>query len=78
MTKAPISTEHFKKQSHNTNTPPNISITQQLGTDLRRLVELITTIFVWLTGLRAEPSNFPQQHCNKKDAHFKNVNNPPY
>ena len=48
------------------------SITQRLRTDLGRSVGVTTaTQLVWLTGLRAQPSNFPQQPCNQKDRHLK-------
>ena len=42
------------------------SITQRLRTDLGRSVGVTTaTQLVWLTGLRAQPSHFPQQPCKE-------------
>ena len=78
VTKAPTPIE-MPKGSDNTTTPQKSSSTQQLRTDLGRSVGVTTaTQLVWLTGLRAQPSHFPQQLCNQKDTHLKFVNKPPY
>ena len=48
MKKAPTLTENFKKQRDNTKTPPQLSITQRLRTDLGRSVGVtIVTKLVW-------------------------------
>ena len=48
------------------------SITQRLRTDLGRSVGVPTaTQLVWLPGLRAQPSHFPQPPYNQKDTHLK-------
>ena len=58
MTKALISAEMSNGQSDNTKTPPKTSITRRLRPDLGRSVGLTTaTKLVWLTGLRAQPSD---------------------
>ena len=52
MTKAPTPTEKSKKQTDNTKTPPQNSITQLLRTDLGRSVGVtIATQLVWLRQL---------------------------
>ena len=57
----------------NTKTPPKISITQRLGTDLGRSVGVTTVIqLVWLNRFTGtQPSHLPQQPCNQKDTHLK-------
>ena len=53
---------------------PKSSITQRLRTDLGRSDGVTTVIqLVWLTGLRAQPSDSPQQPRNQKDTHLKIV-----
>ena len=48
------------------------SITQRLRTDLGRSDGVSTVIQLeWLTGLRAQPSQFEKQPCNQKDTHLK-------
>ena len=70
--KAYTPAEMSKGQSDNTNNATKSSITQRLRTDLGRSVGVATvTQPVWLTGLRAQPSHFPQQPCNQKDTHLK-------
>ena len=56
-----------KGQSDNTN-----NATKKF--DYTAVADRVTTAtqLVWLTGLRARPSNFPQQPCNQKDTHLKN------
>ena len=72
MSKAPTPAEMSKRQSDNKTTPQKSSITQWLQTDLGRSVGVTTaTQAVWLTGLRAQPSHFPQKPCNQKDT-YKN------
>ena len=72
MTKTPTPAEMLKGQSDNTNNATKSSITQRLPTDLGRSFGVTTaTQLVWLTGLRAQPSHFPQQPCNQKDTHLK-------
>ena len=58
MTRAPTPTEKSKKQSDNTKTPPNISITQRLRTDLGRSVgATASTQLVWLNRFtESQPS----------------------
>ena len=49
-------------------TPQKSSITQWLWTDLGRSVGVtMATQLVLLTGLRTQPSHFPQQPCNQND-----------
>ena len=72
MTKTPTPAEMPKGQSDNTNNATTSSITQRLRIDLGRSVGVHTaTRLVWLTGVRAQPSNSPQQLCNQKDTHLK-------
>ena len=75
MTKASPPAEMSKRQSQKVTTqttPQKSSITQRLRTDLERSVGVTTaTKLVWLTGLRTQPSHFPQRPCNQKDTHFK-------
>ena len=79
MTKAPSPAEMSKGQSDYTNNATKSSITQRLRIDLGRSVGVTTaTQLVGLTGLRAKPSNFPQQLCNQKNTHIKCVNKSPY
>ena len=61
----------LKGQSDNTNNATKSSILQGLRTNLGRSVRVTTaTQLVLLTGLRAQPSHFPQQPCNQKDTHL--------
>ena len=63
----------LNNKSDNIKTPPKISITQWLLTDLGRSVGIKTvTKLVWLnrfTGSR--PSHLPQKQCYQKDTHLK-------
>ena len=68
-TKTPIPPERL---SHNTKAHQKYSNTQRLRTDLSRIVRVITaTQLVWLTGLRAQIFQSPQQLCNQKDTYLK-------
>ena len=78
MTKTPIPTKMSKNKWQHKNATKN-SITQRLQTDLGRLVWVTRTAqLVWLTGLRTQPSQSPQQPCYQKDTHLKFVNRPFY
>ena len=56
----------------NTKTPSKSTNTQQLWTDLGRLVGATTYIQqVWFMDLRAQPPHSPQQPCNQKGTHLK-------
>ena len=82
MTKASTPAEMSKGQSDNTNNATQkIDYTAVADRLLKkgRSVGITKAIqLVWLTGLRAQPSNSPQQPCNQKDTHLKFVNKPPY
>ena len=67
MTKAPTPTEKSKMQRENTKTPPKTSITQRLRTDLGRSVWV--TIATKLVRLNPQPSDSPQQLCNRGHEH---------
>ena len=69
--KHPTSTE--KKHHDKTKTPPKISITQRLQTELGRSLELtIATQLVWLNRFTgSQPTHETQKLCNKKDTHIK-------
>ena len=70
MTKAPIPTE-FKCQKGNMKTQRSPKKFDYTATDLGRSDEVTrVTELVWLTGLRAQPSHFPQQSCNQKDTNL--------
>ena len=60
LTKALTPAEMSKGQSDNTNNATKSSITQRLRTDLGSVGVITATQLVWLTGLRAQPSHFPQ------------------
>ena len=70
---SPFTSRNVKKGKVTTQTmPKKSSITQRLRTGLGRSVGVTTTTqLLWLTGLRAQPSHFPQQPCNQKDKHLK-------
>ena len=73
MPKAPTPAEMSKGQNDNANNATKSSITQRLRADLWRSAGVTTaTKLVWLTGLRAHPSHFPQQPWNQKDTRLKN------
>ena len=72
--KSPYTNRKVKraKSQHKTK-PPKSSITQRLRTDLGRWIGVSTaTQLVWFTGLRAQPSNSPQQPCDQDGTHLKN------
>ena len=73
MTKALTPTEHFKKQSDNTKTPPKHSITQRLRTDLGRSVGVEkANLLVRLNRITgSKPSHLPQKLCNENDIYLK-------
>ena len=71
-TKACTPTENSEMQSNSTKTPPKTSITQQLRTDLWRLVEVRTaTELVWLTGLRIQTFPLTAKTVSSKGHTYK-------
>ena len=59
--KSPYINRKVKSEKWTTKTQPNTSITQRLLIDLGRSVGKITaTQLVWLTSLRAKPSDYSQ------------------
>ena len=70
MRKALTPAEMSKGQSDNINNATKKFDYTAIADDLGRSVGVTsTTQLVWLTGLRAQPSNSPQQPCNQKDTH---------
>ena len=70
MTKALSPTEKSKKQRNHTKTPPKISITQRLRTDLGRSVWVTIGTQLVLDQLKgSQPSHSPHQLCNRGYQH---------
>ena len=68
LTKNPFTNKNVKRATYNTKTSPRRSIRQRLRTDLGRSDGVTIVIqLVWLTSLRAQLSDSPQQLCNQKD-----------
>ena len=72
MSKAPTPAEMSRGQSDNTNNDTK-KFDYTAVADRLRTVSLSNygPQLVWLTGLPAQHSHFPQQPCNQKDTHLK-------
>ena len=74
--KSPYTSRNVKRANDNTNNVTKNSITQRFRTDLGRSVGVTTASqLVWLTNVRAQPSQSPQQPCIQKDTYLKKIVN---